>query len=155
MNRALWNVLIVVLLVAGVAWIWAGRLPAGTAAEASILPPAPAIGHPAPDFTLNTLSGERFDLAGLRGKPVILNFWATWCPPCRSELPELDAASRRYAGQVAVIGVDQAEPAAGVQSFAGSLGLELSDPPGRCGAGQPRLRGAQPAHHLLYRSARA
>ena len=46
-------------------------------------------GDPAPDFTLRDLSGQSVSLAALRGKVVFLNFWATWCPPCRAEMPDM------------------------------------------------------------------
>jgi len=51
--------------------------------------PAPSIGSEAPDFTLKDLSGKEIKLSDLRGRPVMLNFWATWCPPCRSEIPTI------------------------------------------------------------------
>ena len=127
MKRTHWSLLIGLLLVAGVAWIWASREPAGATASIA-LPPAPAAGHPAPGFKLQTVAGESFALASLHGTPVILNFWATWCPPCRAELPELQAAGNRYAGQVAIVGVDQAEPAGVVQKFISDNGLGFSIP---------------------------
>jgi cytochrome c biogenesis protein CcmG/thiol:disulfide interchange protein DsbE len=128
MSRTRWNILIIVLLIAGLAWIWVNRLPAGDASAAGVLPPAPAVGHPAPDFSLTTAAGQTFKLSELRGTPVVLNFWATWCPPCRAELPELQAASQRLAGQVAVVGVNQAETPAEVQSFVEKLGLSFTIP---------------------------
>lgn len=122
-----WNLLLFILLLVGLAWIWANRIPSDAAPASAGLPPAPAVGHPAPDFSLTLLAGETFTLSELRG-PVVLNFWATWCPPCRAELPELQAASERLAGQVAIIGVNQAEAPADVGAFVAGLGLSFPMP---------------------------
>ncbi len=127
MKRRLWNLLIGAVLLLGAAWTWAGRLPpAGGSLET--LSAAPAVGHPAPDIALNDAAGKSFTLASLRGKPVVLNFWATWCPPCRSEAPELQRAAQRYAGQVALVGVDQGEPAATVLAYTAQQGLTYPAP---------------------------
>lgn len=83
-------------------------------ATASLAVAAPAQGAPAPDFTLTDLSGQSLQLSKLRGKAVVLDFFATWCGPCRDELPKLIALQRRYQTQgVQVVGVsldDSAEP---------------------------------------------
>jgi cytochrome c biogenesis protein CcmG, thiol:disulfide interchange protein DsbE len=59
----------------------------------------PRIGHQAPGFDLERLDGGRAELDGLRGRPVIINFWASWCAPCRVEMPDLISAWREHSGQ--------------------------------------------------------
>ena len=61
------------------------------------------IGKHAPDFTLRDLKGNQVSLSALKGKPVVLNFWATWCLPCRAEIPYLEALYTKYKGQGLVI----------------------------------------------------
>jgi thiol-disulfide isomerase/thioredoxin len=62
-------------------------------------------------FTARTLDGREVSLAALRGKVVIVNFWATWCPPCREEIPDLIALQEKYKDQLQIIGVSQDEGA--------------------------------------------
>lgn len=57
------------------------------------------LGDLAPDFTLSDLSGKTFTLADLRGKVVLVNFWATWCPPCRAEMPSMEKLNRLLEGE--------------------------------------------------------
>lgn len=56
----------------------------------------PTVGQPAPQLIVPQLDGHQFDLAKLRGKVVLVNVWATWCSPCRIEMPTLNALYRRY-----------------------------------------------------------
>jgi len=69
------------------------------------------------DFALADLDGRGWSLKGLRGKVVLVNFWATWCPPCRKEIPDLDALYKQFkAGGLVVLGISD-EPATKVQPF--------------------------------------
>lgn len=76
---------------------------------------SPLIGKPAPALAGTTLDGAPFDLASLRGSPVLVNFWASWCGPCRDEFPLLAAAEKRHAAEgLKVVGIlfkDDAAPA--------------------------------------------
>lgn len=73
----------------------------------------------APDFALPALDGKTVNLKDLRSKVVLLNFWATWCPPCKAEMPDLDALQRQYgeARDFVVLGVDMEEDAETVRQF--------------------------------------
>ncbi len=71
------------------------------------LPPVPEVDRLAPDFTLTDLEGNSVTLSDFRGKVVFINFWATWCPPCRAEMPEIEAIYQDYKDKdVVVIGID-------------------------------------------------
>jgi len=77
------------------------------------LPAASAldVGDTAPALKGMTLDGKPFDLAALKGKVVVLNLWATWCGPCREEMPALDAFAKRYGARgVLVVGLDENDP---------------------------------------------
>ena len=63
-------------------------------------------GRSAPNFELANLAGQPVTLADFKGKPVILNFWATWCPPCREEFPDLQAVAEAYGDDLTVIGIN-------------------------------------------------
>ena len=84
-----------------------------------------AVGKAAPNFTLNRIDRPgRLQLASLRGKVVVLNFWASWCYPCKQEAPTLAAAAKRYAGRVVVLGVDVNDFAGDARKFAHRYGLD-------------------------------
>jgi len=87
------------------------RLPSLAALLALLWLPAAAaldVGDPAPALKGSTLDGKPFDLAALKGKVVVVNQWATWCGPCREEMPLLDAFAKRYAAKgVVLVGLDE------------------------------------------------
>jgi thiol-disulfide isomerase/thioredoxin len=73
----------------------------------------------APAFTARDLDGREISTASLRGKVVIINFWATWCPPCRAEIPDLIALQEKYRDRLQIIGISEDEaPAEVVRRFA-------------------------------------
>lgn len=83
-------------------------------------------GQLAPDFELVGLDGTPVRLSEWRGRPLLVNFWATWCGPCRQEMPLLQAAAERYADQgLVVVGVDVGEPAEAVADYARGLGIQF------------------------------
>lgn len=89
-------------------WAAAAAVLHGSAARAG---PPPEAGQPAPALVAHSFDGQTIDLGSLRGKVVVLNFWASWCGPCRSEMPLLDAVARDYGDRgVVVIGLSADDP---------------------------------------------
>lgn len=99
----------------------AAALLAGMATAAAATPLAPSA--PAPDFTLRTLDGQKLRLGEQRGRVVMVNFWATWCGPCRQEMPHLNKLYEKYRSSgFVLLGVnvdDDTRQAAGVASRLG------------------------------------
>lgn len=122
-TRLEWTILTLLAALLGTAWIVVSREPVSQASGPITLTEAPIVGHLAPDFTLHTAVGqtvtlsEIVDEAGASGKPVVLNFWASWCGPCRVEMPNLQQASVTYNGRVAFIGINQGEDFSTITDF--------------------------------------
>jgi peroxiredoxin len=87
------------------------------------------VGNPAPDFALKTPAGQTIQLSSLRGQWVFLNFWATWCPPCRQEMPTfqrlLDGKFGPVKDKVTVLAVDAMESAEQVNTYLQGLNLAI------------------------------
>ncbi|MFC1903230.1 TlpA family protein disulfide reductase [Chloroflexota bacterium] len=96
------------------------QIPPENAKEANThgIPTAPEVGRMAPDFTLLDMDGNEVGLSEFRGKVVLVNFWATWCPPCRAEMPDIESLYQEYKDKdVVVIGVDLREGEDKVRRF--------------------------------------
>ena len=134
---------------AAVLWLRPVQSAADSAVEETSTPiitpaPAPVVGATAPTFALANLGGERVDLRALRGSPLVLNFWATWCEPCRTEMPLLQShyeAGRSAGLRILAINFDEPEPL--VRSFVDELGLtfDILLDPGAYVQGLYRVRG--------------
>jgi thiol-disulfide isomerase/thioredoxin len=79
----------------------------------------------APDFRLNSLDGTVYQLSDLRGRWVVINFWATWCAPCVEEMPVLQQVADRYGENLLVLGINMRETAAEISTFVDALGLQF------------------------------
>lgn len=77
--------------------------------DATRLNRPPVVGEEIPELVLENLNGEAIDIAGLFGKPLIINFWATWCPPCKEEMPLLQDFSQANQESISVIGINAME----------------------------------------------
>lgn len=75
------------------------------------------VGQTAPDFTLSDLAGRHHRLSQLRGRVALINFFATWCIPCRQEMPVIEAQARRHAATLFVYEIDKQEPASDVGPY--------------------------------------
>jgi thiol-disulfide isomerase/thioredoxin len=126
------TVLVVVAMIAGITLLlWAGihnrrerilTMQKAAASRAALVPeqsasntepPRPQLqGKPAPVFTLVDLDGKKVSLADFKGKPVLVNFWATWCAPCKLEMPWFEEFRKKYTSLV-ILGVDQDDAADG------------------------------------------
>jgi peroxiredoxin len=83
------------------------------------------VDSPAPDFVLQTVDGEQIRLSDLRGKVVAVNFWATWCAPCRLEMPDLQVRADRFRDRLVVLGVNFGETAEEVAAFREEIGVDF------------------------------
>lgn len=88
-------------------------------------PSSPIVNRPAPEFTLQSLEGQEYQLSKLKGRPVVINFWASWCLPCRVEAPVYRTLSRDAGDQVEFLGIAFNDDQKKAQAFQEEFGLNL------------------------------
>ncbi len=135
-KRALWGGVLIGIGLGLLILTVIGKTP-GARPNGGELIPGVDIGSEAPDFSADDVNGQLIRLSEFRGTPVVINFWATWCGPCRVEMPYLQARAERYNADLAILAVDIDEPLADVQAFAEEFGLTfeiLLDPGGEISA---------------------
>ena len=104
-----------------------------TASDATELT-SPLVGKPMPQLDVVDLEGHSVSFDSMRGRPALVNFWATWCVPCRTEMPDIERGAHKWAGSVTVIGVDDGEDVPTIRSFLAEVGVTYTiwrDPQGQ------------------------
>ena len=113
------------VLLVGLVLIWFGRVPPKSSVHTGVTV-APRAGAVAPSFELTNLEGTPVSLEALRGRPVVINFWATWCLPCRSEMPALQRVWENYQDDgLVILAINLQESSEQVASFAQELNLSF------------------------------
>ena len=137
--------MVVIALSLGAGWTLLSRVPS-TAANSGAQPASPRQGFAAPDFILDLLGGGKVTLSDLRGKPIVVNLWASWCPPCRAEMPAIEKVYQDYKDLgLVVLGVNTTnqDSEADAATFVRQYGLTFPIPLDRDGSVSVRyaLRG--------------
>lgn len=130
-----WQKLSILTLIIGLVWLAVGtQLPGGTSSQGIF---APQEGFKAPDFTLSTPDGKIYTVSELKGRPILINFWASWCGPCREEMPAMQKLYEEFKDQgfiVLAVNTTHQDNYDAAVNFANLLGLTfpiLMDTEGR------------------------
>lgn len=121
MKRKISMFLIAALLVGGLSFFYLQNTATKVAAEVGT-----EIGMEAPGFSLINLNNQELSLSDYRGKKVFLNFWASWCPPCRQEMPDMQKLHEEHGSEIVVLAVNIGEPKATVANFMMDNKLNMS-----------------------------
>jgi cytochrome c biogenesis protein CcmG/thiol:disulfide interchange protein DsbE len=124
-----WALGLAIVVMAVMAWVALDSSgdPAPDQLNASVTEPGggstSGSGQPVPDLTLTGLDGSTVDLASYRGRPMVVNFWASWCPPCLKEMPDFEQVYQQRDGTVAFVGINVRESAATATDLATRTGV--------------------------------
>lgn len=119
--RSRWR-LLPVILVLGLAWLGVFTLQRAEHRSAMV-------GEPAPPLAITTFDGESISLADLQGRGAVVNFWASWCEPCRVEADLLEAAWQTHQNEVVFIGVNRQDTETGARAFLAEFGVSYPNGP--------------------------
>ena len=114
------------IFVIGLCWTYLSK--PSDSSSTVIRPIEPHVGFQAPEISLRTFDGEEISLSDYRGKPVIVNFWASWCPPCRAEMPALEKTYVEYRDKdLVILGINglYQDSRQAVAKFTGDYGLSF------------------------------
>ncbi len=151
-NNRHWFIFSLIVLTLGVVWTFASRSPVNADNSGATLS-SPREGFTAPDFTLDLLGGGQVTLSALRGKVVLVNLWASWCPPCRAEMPAIEKVYRSFKSQgleVLAINATNQDSVSAAAAFIQELGLTFPIPLDRNGEVSARyiLRGLPSSYFI-------
>jgi peroxiredoxin len=114
-----------ILLIAAAVFTLQGTSTNASGSTTADLQTAPEKGAFAPEFALKSVSGDTVHLSDFRGKVVLVNFWAVWCPPCLQEMPAIQNVHENYGEQVVVLGVNTGDTRQDALRFMDDLGLSF------------------------------
>ena len=121
-----WSLFSIIILLVSAGWIWLSRTDSSSTTSGNI--PSPHKGFHAPDFKLETISGDSLQLSDLSGQPVIINLWASWCVPCRTEMPAMQRVYEEYKPQgleILAVNTTNQDSIQKVSDFVSELGLSF------------------------------
>ena len=114
----------IIVLITSASWIWISRDVTGELTGGKS--PSPQVGFPAPDFTLMNMEGDQVSLSDYRGQAVLVNLWASWCEPCRTEMPAMQKIHEKYQGKgfvILAVNITSQDSREAAVAFANELGL--------------------------------
>jgi cytochrome c biogenesis protein CcmG/thiol:disulfide interchange protein DsbE len=121
-----WKILTLLAILVGAVWIWMTRTSSNSTTSGAI--PAPQRGFLAPDFKLADPNGKTTHLSDLRGNPVLINFWASWCAPCKAEMPAMERVYQKFGNEgLTILAINSAnqDNRTNALAFVAKLGLSF------------------------------